>query len=218
MKSTDKVLAAVFRPLLLVGLALLLQGCAISQITSGIGSKWFGSSSKKSNSSWAPAVSEERLLAAAKTDPNGPSDIPSTAHGCPKFVVWPRDRNLTIYDAGKVGDGLAIKYRGEITKTARECQITPNQITVKYGFAGRVLLGPKGKSGPASLPALIYITDKDRNKIKTERVNVPVTMSSDQPIGYFSYVRRISFNMPPGLRPADYKLYIALDNSVPDAG
>lgn len=195
---------------------LALQGCAVSQLTSGLGSSLFGSS-KPAAEKWEPVVSEDRLLAAAKTDPNGPSDIPTAAQGCPKFVAWPRDRNMTVYEPGKEGDGLAIKYRGEITKTARECQLIPGQVTVKYGFAGRVLLGPKGAKGPATLPALLYITDKKRNKIKTEKVNVPITMSADQPIGYFSYVRRISFPIPPGSRASDFKLFVAFDRKTPGA-
>ena len=30
---------------------------------------------------------------------------------------------------------------------ARECQLYPDRVVVKYGFAGRVLLGPKGHPG-----------------------------------------------------------------------
>lgn len=217
MKQSRPVYLALVKISVGLALTLTLQGCAISQLTSGLGSSLFGSSSKQANEKWEPIVSEERLLAAAKTDPNGPSDVPTSAQGCPKFVVWPKDRNITVYEPGKVGDGLAIKYRGEITKTARECQLIPGQVTVKYGFAGRVLLGPKGATGPKTLPAIIHVTDKDRNKIKSETVNVTVSMSPNQPIGYFSYVRRISFAMPPGSRPSDFKLFIAFDKKVPGA-
>ena len=72
---------------------------------------------------------------------------------------------MTIYEPGKVGDGLAVMHRGEITKTARECQIEPGRITVKYGFSGRVLLGPKGKSGRVTLPLNVFVTDAKREKI-----------------------------------------------------
>lgn len=171
----------------------------------------FGGSSAKKNDTMEAGVSEERLLAAAKTDAGGVSAVPTTAQGCPSFVVWPRDKSLTLYEPGKEGDGLAIRYRSEITKTARECQLIPGVVTVKYGFAGRVLLGPKGASGPATVPAIIHVTDKNRNKVKSERVNVPVTMVSGQPLGYFSFVRRVSFNIPPGHFPGDYKIFVAFE-------
>ncbi len=207
---------AVHRTILLLGVVLFVQGCAISHLTSGFGSSVFGSSSskspKKTANTWNPTVTEERLLAAAKTDPDGPADIPTTAKGCPKFVVWPRDRYVTTYEAGRAGDGLAIVYRGEITKTARECEISPNgRITVKYGFAGRVLLGPKGKPGSIKLPVLVHVTNGDRDKVNSDKVGVAVTVSPDKPIGYFSLVRRVTFDLTPGTLPSDYKLFVAFD-------
>lgn len=211
MKKRDLLAAAIFRIPVVFAAAVVLQGCAVSQITSGLGTNWFGSSSSDQSDQSVAGVSEERLLAAAKTDATGAADVPTTAQGCPKFVVWPRDRNLTVYEPGKEGDGLAIRYRSEITKTARECQLIPGTVTVKYGFAGRVLLGPKGQAGPATVPAVVYVTDKDRNKIKTESVNVPISMVQGQPLGYFSYVRRISFTVPAGTSASDYKLYVAFD-------
>ena len=124
-----------------------LSACGMSSLTSGIGGGWFGS--KKSPSSDVGSVSEDQLLAAAKTDSGvlATSSGGEVAHGCPRFQVWSRDGYVTIYEQGQVGDGLAVMHRGEITKTARECNIEPGRVTVKYGFSGRVLLGPKGKSG-----------------------------------------------------------------------
>ena len=101
-----------------------------------------------SGSATAPVkVTEEQLLSAAKADEGVTGTVAAgeIAHGCPRFVVWPRDNNVTVYEQGRVGDGLAIMHRGEITKTARECQVEPGKVTVKYGFSGRVLLGPRGK-------------------------------------------------------------------------
>jgi len=195
----------------LIMASVVLQGCAISQLTKGFGSSLFGSSSEKSSSTWSPTVSEDRLLAAAKSDTGGSTDFLSTAAGCPKFVVWPRDRNLTVYEPGRTGDGLGIRYRGEITKTARECEIAPGRITVKYGFAGRVLLGPRGPAGKIELPLLVHVTAKDRVPLTSQPVKVEVTLSQDEPIGYFSLVRRVTFDIQPGTRPHDYRLYVAFD-------
>ena len=38
---------------------------------------------------------------------------------------------------------------------------------MKYGFAGRVLLGPKGRPGPITLPLKVHVTDKSRNRVAT---------------------------------------------------
>ena len=76
---------------------------------------------------------------------------------CPQVVAWPRDRLLTVYAGGHVGDTAAIVHRGEITKMARECQLYSDRVIVRYGFAGRVLLGPKGGPGQVTLPINIKV-------------------------------------------------------------
>src|SRR5215831_6462507 len=127
-------------------LAIALAGGSMSSLTSGIGGGWFGGGEKAKTE--VASVSEDQLLAAAKTDGGTTGSLGlDVAHGCPRFQVWSREGYVTIYEPGKVGDGLAVMHRGEITKTARECQIEPGRITVKYGFSGRVLLGPKGRTG-----------------------------------------------------------------------
>ncbi|MFM9577909.1 hypothetical protein, partial [Streptomyces turgidiscabies] len=88
---------------------------------SGLGGGMFGNSSVTAKSD-VKTVSEDGLLSAAKSG-DGTAPAASTSDGgCPRFVVGARDNNLTIYEAGRVGDGLAIMHRGEITKTGRECQ------------------------------------------------------------------------------------------------
>ncbi len=76
---------------------------------------------------------------------------------------------MTIYEQGRVGDGLAVMHRGEISKTARECHIEGNRITVKYGFSGRVLLGPKGRTGNVALPLQVFVADASVTKSRLTR-------------------------------------------------
>lgn len=198
--------------------ALALAGCGMSSITSGLGGGMFGGSS--SSATPVKAVTEEQLLSAAKSDDGASPQIAmgDVAHGCPRFVVWPRDNNLTVYEQGRTGDGLAIMHRGEITKTARECQIEPGRVTVKYGFSGRVLLGPKGKSGNVALPLNIFVTDAKRDKIATEKLRVDVEVAVENPIGYFSAVRTVTFPVPEGARPGEFEVFVGFDRNVPGAG
>jgi hypothetical protein len=132
--------------------------------------------------------------------------------------VWAREGYVTIYEPGKVGDGLAVMHRGEISKTARECQIEPGRITVKYGFSGRVLLGPKGKSGRVTLPLTVFVTDAKREKLFNDKVRVDVDITLDKPIGYFSMVRSVSIPMPEGSRPGEFEVYVGFDKATPGAG
>jgi len=189
----------------------------MSSLTSGIGGGWFGGS--KSVKSESTGVSEDQLLAAAKTDTGSIATASSDmAFGCPRFNVWSRDGYVTIYEQGRVGDGLAVMHRGEISKTARECHIEGNRITVKYGFSGRVLLGPKGRTGNVSLPLQVFVADAKRDKVATDAVKVNVDVAIDKPIGYFSVVRSVSFTVPEGSRPAEYEVFVGFDRNIPGAG
>lgn len=200
-------------------LGLLVSGCGMSSLTSGIGGGgWFGGS--KSTKAEVGSVSEDQLLAAAKTDTGSIANVGSTemAFGCPRFQVWSRDGYVTIYEQGRVGDGLAVMHRGEITKTARECHIEGNRITVKYGFSGRVLLGPKGRTGQVVLPLNVFVADAKREKVATDAVKIDVDVAVDKPIGYFSIVRSVTFAVPEGARPAEFEVFVGFDRNAPGAG
>jgi hypothetical protein len=185
----------------------------MSSLTSGIGGGMFGSQSKGE----VKSVTEEQMLSAAKADSSMGvgGDI---AGGCPRFQVWPRDHHVTIYEAGKVGDGLAVMHKAEITKTARECQMEPGRVSVKYGFSGRVLLGPKGRSGTVTLPVTVFVTDSKRERVTADKVMVDVQVALDKPIGYFSTVRTISFGVPEGARPGEFEVFVGFDRNAPNAG
>jgi hypothetical protein len=193
-------------------------GCGLGSITSGIGGGIFGGGSAAKTETGGSKVTEEAMLTAARAE-GQPSGIGAdVAHGCPRVTIWPRDSNVTIYESGRVGDGLAVVHRGEITKTARECNVEPGRVTVKYGFSGRILLGPKGKTGNVALPVTVYVTDAKRERILTEKLRLDVPVALDKPIGYFSTVREVTFNIPEGSRPGEYELFVGFDRNIPGAG
>jgi hypothetical protein len=197
--------------------AALVGGCGLSTLTSGLGGGVFGGSSPKQ--SQAAGVNEEQLLAAAKQDTA--QTLPAggeISHGCPRFNAWPRDNNVTIYETGRVGDALAVMHRGEIMKTARECNVEPGRVTIRYGFSGRVLLGPKGRAGTVTLPVTVFLTDAKRERITSEKVAIDAAVSIDRPIGYFSLVRSVTFNIPEGSRPGEFELFVGFERNIPNAG
>lgn len=202
---------------LLLGTAAL-GGCGMSSLTSGLGGGMFGGSSSQPE---LASVSEADLLAAAKaSDGNatGSTSVGEVAGGCPRFIVAPRDHHITFYEPGRTGDGLAIMHRGEITKTARECLVEPGRVTIKYGFSGRVLLGPKGKPGDIKLPLNVSVNDSKRAKVTGESVTVDVIVGLDKPIGYFSAVRTVTFDIPEGSRAGEFELVVGFDSKAAGAG
>jgi hypothetical protein len=113
---------------------------------------------------------------------------------------------------------MAVTQRGEITKTARECHVEPGRVVVKYGFSGRVLLGPKGQPGNVVLPVTVTVNDAKRAKITTDSVNVDVNVGADKPIAYFSTVRTLTFPIPEGSRPGEFQLVVGFSSSPAGSG
>lgn len=193
----------------LIAVAVLASGCAVSTLSNPF------RSGKEDTA--ASAVNEDRLLETAKVDSG--ADLPGgKSTNCPQVVAWPRDRLLTIYQPDHVGDQMAVIHRGEITKMARECTLYSDRVIVKYGFAGRVLLGPKGAPGTVTMAVNIRVAGSQQNTLATDKMNITTTIPPDQPAGYFSMVREIAFPVTVGTRPQDYKVFVAFERNVAGAG
>ena len=89
---------------------------------------------------------------------------------------------------------------------------------MKYGFSGRVLLGQKGKSGRVTLPVSVFVSDAKREKVTNDKVRIDVDVALDNPIGYFSIVRSVTFNVPEGSRPGEFEVFVGFDRNIPGAG
>lgn len=187
---------------------VVLTGCSLGSLPSFGGGGLFGGSQKAEKPQKTAVLSEERLLLEAKQETAGDGASSNATSLCTKFKIWNADRFLTVYDVGRYGDGMAVRYRGELTKAARECQFQPGVVHVKYGFAGRVLLGPKGSAGTFNLPLLINLADRSGKKIKTERITVPVSVQPGQSIGYFSIVKRIDIPLQGSESGRSFGLYV----------
>ncbi len=194
---------------------LALGGCGVSTLTSSFSGGIFGGGKQPETTQ---KVSEGNLLTAAQTDAGGQVDITAPGSECPTVAVGPGDGNITFMAKGGNNDSLSVIHRGEITKTARECaQSIGGGLSVKFGFAGRVLLGPQGKPGTVTLPIKVTITDSGRNTLKAENVKVPVTITPDQTAGYFSVTREVVVPVVAGTSPRSYRIIIAFDRHAPGA-
>jgi hypothetical protein len=187
----------------------------MSVLTSGMSGGMFGGGTPATGTS--KRVTEEGMLSSAKSEGTG-SVGDSVARGCPRFQVASRDHHVTIYEPGRAGDGLGVMHRGEITRTARECHIEGNRVTVKYGFSGRILLGPRGRPGSITLPYSVSVLDPKRARIAGDRATVESTVSPDKPIAYFSQVRTVTFDVPEGARAGDIDVFVGFEQNAPGAG
>ncbi|MEM9591789.1 MAG: hypothetical protein AAF967_10690 [Pseudomonadota bacterium] len=194
------------------GLAALCVAAALGTGCGGGGGGTTGFSSERLPDS-APSFKLPSLSSSQpQADPS--SGLPVAADGratsCPQVVAWPNEKLKTVYQNGHNGDANFIIYRGEITKLSRECRVYGGRVVVKYGYAGRLLLGPKGYPGSFSLPVSVKATDAYKAQVGQDRMSVRVTVPGNQTVGYFSMVREMSLPVRQGTRLQDYKIFVAL--------
>jgi len=197
-------------------LTALLGGCGISHMPSIGDGGIFASGKKADNATWTPIITEDSMMAAARTNSDGPIEM-AAANGCPVLQVEGGQRDITVYEGNRIGDSRAVIHSGAITKTARECAFSGGTVHVKYGIAGRVILGPKGKPGTITLLATMQVFDKTSNKLKSEPFTVSVTITTENPLSFFALVRDVTIPVKEGTVPGDYKITIAFDKGKPGA-
>lgn len=200
-------LAAV--PLVMIG------GCAMPSMPTFGGVLGGGDGKKAESAGWAASVSEEQLLIAARNQGVGPIEV-GGAGACPPVSPNAAAREIAVHEKGApVPDMMTVAYRGEITRTARECQIGGAATTVRYGFAGRVLLGPKGTPGSYTLPVVVEIRDPSKAVVKSEAIKVAVAVPAGGTAGFFSVVRDTSFAVAAGYAPRNYTIQVGLGVTQP---
>ena len=193
----------------LLAVPVLAAGCSVPKLNP------FGSGKEDISASAPPS---DQLTALAQGEPGSGTLPGGMGANCPQVVAWPRERLVTIYQPGHVGDTLFAVHRGEITKMSRECQFHGGRVVVKYGVAGRVQLGPKGHPGAVTLPVSVRAAGPGQVTLASDRMNVSATIPASAPVGYFSMVREVSFPIQVGTRPEDYKIFVAFERNHPNAG
>ena len=107
---------------------------------------------------------------------------------CPEVQVRDGTQMLAVFEKGKDGDYGAIRFQGSIRKFARECRTDASgTTTIKVGVAGRLLAGPNGATGGATLP------------LRVVRVR-----NGDEVL--YSKLFPVSVNIAPGTAAADWDL------------
>lgn len=183
-----------------------VAACGSSSITNPFSS----SESTGYSSDRLPDTLPESQIADASNAAAVPPPADGRSTSCPQVVAWPNERLRTIYQSGHDGDQMYVVSRAEITKLSRECQVLGGQVVVKYGFAGRVLLGPKGSPGRVSMPVSVRAAGPDKQTLATDKMTISATVPVNNPVGYFSMVRQMSLPIQYGVRLEDYKIFVAL--------
>jgi hypothetical protein len=141
---------------------------------------------------------------------------PQTDLDCPLIDI--RDGASTLQLPPPVEDQnstMALKYQGTFVRAARECALINNQMVMKIGVEGRLIVGPAGGPGQVEVPLRIAIVDEtiaSTKPIATKLVEIPVTVAPGQDSTTFAHVEdAMSFPMPSAADLENYIVYIGFD-------
>ncbi len=106
-------------------------------------------------------IGEKVLLGGSKPEPMDPKVYAATPV-CPSIEIRDGTEFLPIFEPGKQGDPASIRFQANVQRVARDCTEGPEGIRVSVGAAGRVLSGPKGATGPVTVPVRIAAISGER--------------------------------------------------------
>ena len=109
-----------------------------------------------------------------------------------------------------------MRYQGSILRTARECHLAGNIMTMKVGIEGRVITGPAGGPGTIDVPLRVAVVQESvaKQKVivsKLERQTVTINAAVDR--ATFTLIDPdISFPLPnPVTDISQYVVYVGFD-------
>ncbi len=133
---------------------------------------------------------------------------------CPSVEYRQGAATLEVNNPGAENTALSLRYQASFTQTARECILRGNNLTIKVGVQGRVVVGPAGASGSISIP-LRYALVREGSEPKTlwtKLFMVPVTIADSQlNLPWLHIEEEMTVPRPSGNEIDDYVIYVGFD-------
>jgi hypothetical protein len=109
---------------------------------------------------------------------------------------------------------LNLKYLASFVKTARECDVRGDNVTIRVGVQGRVVVGPAGSPGTVTIPLRYALVKEgiDPNVVWTKFYSFNVSITSANLNVPFSHIEEdMTVPIPPSEELAAYVVYIGFD-------
>jgi hypothetical protein len=157
----------------------------------------------------------ENLLMFGTPDP-GPAPVragPVTEVDCPEIEVLDGTSSLRVTSGGDANSN--VRHQFSLGETARECRVEGNQLVMKVGAEGRVLIGPAGAPGAFNVPVRIVVRhDADEKIVSSQIYRVPVSVPEGQTEAPFSVVsNEISVPFPGKRASQAYTIIVGFDGT-----
>jgi hypothetical protein len=160
---------------------------------------------------------ESFFTKSATTEPH-----PTTANlqpdiDCPLIDIREGASTLTIPPPPPDGsnEAMSLRYQGIFVRAARDCKAAGNQLVMRVGVEGRVIVGPAGGPGEVDVPLRIAIVDSPAGNpqtVLTKLIRIPVTLGPSDGSMTFTHVEDgLAFPMPTSAEIDNYIVYIGFD-------
>jgi hypothetical protein len=147
--------------------------------------------------------------------PAAPSQTQASADfDCPTVDYRQGAATLSVNDPKADNAALSLRYQASFVKTARECDVRGDMVTIRVGVQGRVVVGPAGGPGPVTVPLRYALVREgiEPKTIWTKLFAIPVTVSSSQLNVPFTHIEEeMTVPVPTRSELAAYVIYIGFD-------
>jgi hypothetical protein len=158
--------------------------------------------------SWFTSDSSQALAAA-------PSQTQASADfDCPVVDYRQGAATLSVNDSKADNPALSLKYQASFVKTARECDVRGDMVTIRVGVQGRVVVGPAGGPGNVTIPLRYALVREgiEPRTLWTKLFAIPVSVTNDQLNVPFTHIEEeMTVPIPPAAELSAYVVYIGFD-------
>ncbi|SRR5579871_1942789 len=143
------------------------------------------SAAPASNTSFASRV--KALFAGDSGNSSSPAPQPAGGSAaadidCPSVEYRQGAATYAVNAPGAESSALSLRYQASFTQTARECVLSGNNLTIKVGVQGRVVVGPAGAPSSITIPLRYALVREgiEPKTLWTKLFMVPVTIPQNQ--------------------------------------
>ena len=132
---------------------------------------------------------------------------------CPPVSIRAGASTFAVGAPGKPATGNDLRYQATITRTARDCTQTGDQITARIGIQGRVIAGPAGNPPTVEIPIRVAVVQGSINEktIATKVYRTTVSLSEAGNDAFSLVAEDLVYPVPPGATGDSYIFYIGFD-------
>ena len=149
----------------------------------------------------------------AESAPAVASPQPENDLTCPPVSIRAGASTYAVAVPGKQPVGNDVRFQATITRTARQCTISGDQITARIGIQGRVIAGPAGAPSSVDIPLRVAVVQGgvQEKTIATKAYQTNVSMSEDGSEPFTLVAEDLVYPVPPGATGDSYIFYIGFD-------